>query len=175
MPMAFLRISTFGIRWFGFGQVRFLSSSKASFTFRSRLRSRIVAAFLLSAAALRRLQALQAHARHVRSAAFPLATGPLAPPRAAQIGASTRPALTIASLQGPPFAFLPHFIGHFDLLFASEFLMAVSLHAGREPSYSIFIVTSGILSFLIKFPSDFPALRFRLGFRKVFIYLFYIF
>lgn len=42
--IALRRISTFGRRWFGFGQVRTFTTSKASLTFFRRRRSRIVAA-----------------------------------------------------------------------------------------------------------------------------------
>ena len=64
--MAFLKISTLGNRWFGFGHVLFLSVSKASFTFRSRRRSLSVACFLLSGVELFFLQTLHAHAKHLR-------------------------------------------------------------------------------------------------------------
>lgn len=64
--MAFRKISTFGSLWLGFGHVRRFSVSNASLTFRSLLRSRRVAAFLRSMATVLRLQALQAHRRHLR-------------------------------------------------------------------------------------------------------------
>jgi len=64
--MAFRRISTLGSRWFGFGQVRFFSVSNASFTFRRRLRSLIVACLRRSGVELFFLHTLHAHVRHLR-------------------------------------------------------------------------------------------------------------
>ena len=64
--IAFRSISTLGKRWLGLGQVRFLSVSKASFTFRRRRLSRIVACLRRSGVELFFLQTLQAHVKHLR-------------------------------------------------------------------------------------------------------------